>query len=84
MQVLKAPTELELLQQEVERIRQGLDAMKRQTDNLLLALAFSFAGGIGVNAAFSATSNGMWTRGAQVFLAILPLAVAGAAWFSQY
>lgn len=83
LQVLKPPTELEILQQEVERIREGLDAVKRQSDNLLLALAFSFAGGIGLNAAFSATSDGPLARGVQILLALIPLSVAGAAWLCR-
>lgn len=79
LQVVKAPTEMEILQQELAGMRQAFVAAKRQTDSLLLALAFSFLGGIGVNAAMS-KSGGTFMRSCLATLACIPLAIALSAW----
>ena len=80
MQVLKAPTELEILQQEVAKLKEAFQAVKRQTDALLLALAFSFLGGIGMNAAFSAASGHRMVRRVLLIFGSMPLGAATILW----
>ena len=79
-QVLKPPTELENLQQDMMQIRELVHDAKRQIDGMLLALAFSFLGGIGMNAAFSAASGQAFTRTLLFFFGCVPLAVATGIW----
>lgn len=65
----------------MEQIRVLVYTAKRQTDGLLLALAFSFLGGIGMNAAFSAASGQVLGRGLLFVLSCMPVAVATGFWF---
>lgn len=81
--MLKAPTELEILQQEVARMKFAFDNAKKQIDGLLLALAFAFLGGIGVNAAITSSIGQPFLRGCLAVLACVPLALALGTWLSK-
>lgn len=84
MQVLTAPTELEVLQQEVLNLKLAFGSIKSHTDGLLLALAFSFLGGIGVNAAFSNAAKGLLLKGIIVLTGTLPLTFAMVTYLTRY
>ena len=81
MQVVKPPTELELLQLEVAALREMVIVSKQQADAMLLALASSLLGGIGFNLLLgSANPTQSFAKGLVLLFASLPVALVGYYW----
>jgi hypothetical protein len=80
---LQVPTELEVLQEEVNRLQIMVLQAKRHADGLLLALAFSFLGGVGASAAFSAASGQLLLRGTFIILGSVSVALMTGLWLTR-
>ncbi len=80
---LQAPTELEVLQQEVAKLQGAVGRFKRQADALLLALAFSFVGGLVASTALFLGSISRPLRGTLLLLGAAPPVLVAWLWLTR-
>lgn len=83
-QVVKPPTELELLQLEVAALRELVLQSKRQVDGMLLALAFSLLGGVGISFLMGSTDplHGSLKR-TLLLLVLAPVGLVSVFWLPR-